>query len=125
MPPQTVISLKSPLNWWSGVQTFTRMNHSGETALHVAASRAGTTLVKLLLDQDAELEAVDQYGNTPVLIAVRQGRLEVVELFLDYGTDPNAEVYETSTPCRLAQENEAFAGSPLLERLCSAPDPAP
>ena len=89
-----------------------------QTPLHAAAWNARPELAALLVRHGADTEAMDQYNDTPLLIAIHESRLEVVEALLDGGADPNAEVYGGSTPCIRARSNEAFNESHLLERLC-------
>jgi ankyrin repeat protein len=61
------------------------------TALLVAASYPGTVdLLKLLLDQGADLRAQDRAGTTALALAVRSADVDVVRFLVDRGLDPNA-----------------------------------
>lgn len=60
------------------------------TALHYAArvyGRDAPSIATLLLEYGAEIESTDGAGETPLCIAVRSGNLEMVQFFLDQGTD--------------------------------------
>ena len=53
----------------------------------------------MLLDHAADLDAVDdELRSTPLGIAARWGRREVVELLLDRGADPNRAGASWATP---------------------------
>ena len=56
--------------------------------LHKAAKAGDVAAVAQLLDEGADIEAVDDdYYEPPLFFAVRADRLEVVRLLLDRGAD--------------------------------------
>jgi len=57
--------------------------------LQIAARRGQAAEVKKLLDAGAPLEAKNQYGATPLYMAVFNGHTEVALLLLDKGANPN------------------------------------
>lgn len=60
------------------------------TILHEFAYRGDIEKVKLLIEFDANLNAVDmEYQSTPLGFAARGGKLEVVKVLLNAGADPN------------------------------------
>jgi Ankyrin repeats (3 copies) len=52
------------------------------TVLHIVTAKGYTECVKYLLDQGADLEAVDANGNTPLHLATGNGHIDIVELLL-------------------------------------------
>jgi uncharacterized protein len=58
--------------------------------LTLAAVRGYLTMVEILLDFGADIEATDDLGQTPLICAARSGRTEVVSLLLDRGADIEA-----------------------------------
>lgn len=57
------------------------------TLLHVAASMGHKDLVLELLSQDAEIDATDVDGATPLKLAVRDGKVDTVEILLQKGAE--------------------------------------
>jgi hypothetical protein len=68
-----------------------------DTPLHIAVLNYGrqehANIVGLLLDRGAQIEDRDQFGNTPLLLAVPNGKAELVKLLLDRGADAAAEIH--------------------------------
>ncbi|WCM91641.1 ankyrin repeat domain-containing protein [Acidovorax sp. NCPPB 2350] len=67
------------------------VNKTGWAPLHYAAS--GTTdrqleLARLLIDNDAYIDAESPNGTTPLMMAVSYGRAEVARFLLEQGADP-------------------------------------
>jgi ankyrin repeat protein len=58
------------------------------TALHLAAYIGHTVAAELLLDFGADLNRVDDRGDTPAMLAAHSGHTEILELFLRRGLDP-------------------------------------
>ena len=79
-----------------------------ETLLHVAVRCGNLKIIKLLLDYEAEIDARDEDGETPLFEAVyintgdyEQDKIrynEVVDLLLEYGANINAVNNYGSTP---------------------------
>jgi ankyrin repeat protein len=64
--------------------------------LHHAACKAGPEVIRLLIARGACLEEVNEYGCTPLLVAVSFGREKNVEALLDAGADINALLPKTN-----------------------------
>src|SRR5215467_4779238 len=66
-------------------------SETDRTALLVASSYPGTvSLLKLLLDHDADLHGQDKAGATALSLAVRSADIDVVRFLVERGLDPNA-----------------------------------
>ena len=75
------------------------MNWHRTTLLHDIAWEGDVRKAVLLLDHDADIDAVDdEFRSTPLGIAARWGRREVVRLLLDRGADPNRAGTSWATP---------------------------
>ena len=102
----------------------------GYSPLHVTCEIGGLKLVQTLIDHGASLNALDKDGNTPLDIAVRSERFEILKMFLQckgcfplhvacetgklgtvrvlmkYGVDPSALDESNHTPLMIAVQNE-------------------
>ena len=68
-------------------------NSKAETALTEASRHGNTEIVKLLLQNGANVEvAMTEHGWTPLCNAVRDNRLEVVRILLDHGANKHAKL---------------------------------
>jgi ankyrin repeat protein len=75
------------------------------TALGLAASRGEGEIVQLLIDAKADLNApVAAKGWTALMTAIEREHLEVVELLLQFGANPNAFSDDRHTPILMAAE---------------------
>ena len=80
------------------------MNWHRFTVLHHVCAEGDVAKATLLLDHGAAIDAVDEeYRSTPLGIAARFGRHEVVALLLARGADPNASGAPWSTPLAWAR----------------------
>jgi hypothetical protein len=84
--------------------------------LESAAARGDVAQAASLLDQGSVIDARDEAGRTPLMIAVIQNRLEVVRLLLARGADPNAADNTGHTPLQQARERNLQDVAGLLER---------
>jgi hypothetical protein len=85
-------------------------------ALQSAAASGDTAQTTALLNQGAALDARDDHGRTPLMLAVMQGRLDVVRLLLNRGADPSIADGAGRTPLQQAKQQNLREISALLER---------
>lgn len=60
-----------------------------DTVLHIAAAKSSTQILEALIDGHADLNVLDQHGNTALDEAVLQDRLPAARLLLRRGADAN------------------------------------
>ncbi len=87
------------------------------TALHLATSGA-VEIVELLLEHNSEINALDNYGRSPLYLAVLKGNTSVMKLLVVRGADVGLAMNLGSTPLSLAQ----LKG---LESYLTKPDSTP
>lgn len=91
-------------------------NPVGHQILHYAASK-GREIAEILLDMDADLEARDFWGNTPLHLAVCECNHAVVKLFIERGAEVNAKDREGNAPLHLAAQH---CGKESVELMAKA-----
>ena len=80
------------------------MTWHGVTLLHDMAQSGDVRKARLLLDRGADMDAVDdEYRSTPIGMAARWGRRDMVRLLLDRGADANKAGAAWSTPLAWAR----------------------
>lgn len=82
--------------------------------LHVASNRGDTATVRLLLENGADVNAVDSYYGSALLAASAPGHLETVKLLLESGADVNTCGYEDVSALEAASANGHFETVKLL-----------
>jgi len=63
-----------------------------------AAKYGKAQTVKLLIEDGADINAKDKYGNTPLIIAARDDRAEIVKILIENGAEVNAKNEKGETP---------------------------
>ncbi len=86
----------------AGADAKARDSDSGRTTLMLAALGKTIGTIKILLDNGVSVNAEDKYGNTALMNTVMNRRLEIVELLLKSGADPNQLTYYSPGKCQTA-----------------------
>lgn len=80
----------------------------GKTALMVAAYYGNSDIVRILLDNRAEIEKKDQEGKTALLIAVQRGFADIVQILVDRGANISGKDQQHRSALWIAVEEENF-----------------
>jgi len=72
-----------------GTKLDSKEKHYGRSFLHLAAVNGHLSIVKILLDQQIEVNCVDNYGKTPYYYAVKYGNQKVARLLESRGRQKN------------------------------------
>jgi uncharacterized protein len=84
--------------------------------LESAVAQGDVAQAASLLDQGAVIDARDEAGRTPLMLAVTEDRLEIVRLLLARGADPNAADNAGHTPLQQATKRNLQDVAALLEQ---------
>ena len=88
-------------SWKAAVDVYAE-NIWRRTALISAAEKGNKEMIRLLLNEGADVNAKDKDGRTALMDAVWQEDEEIVQLLLDKGADVNAVMKNASTALGLA-----------------------
>ncbi len=88
---------------------------SKSIALTQAAYDGYEELVKMLLDVNVDPNSRDNNGNTPLMVAAKNGQTAIVELLLAYNADSNAQWYILDYTQKLY--NQAEGRTALIEAV--------
>jgi ankyrin repeat protein len=64
------------------------VNKPGWTPLHYAATNSHISIIQLLLDHHAYIDAASPNGSTPLMMAAMYGNASAVKMLLEAGADP-------------------------------------
>ena len=83
-----------------------KVNQSGWTALHYAASAGDLPIMKILLDRDAVVDARAPANVTPLMFSAREGQEGAVKLLLSWGADASLKSDHGWTAAQFAQAGD-------------------
>jgi len=88
------------------------------TPLILAVENDRLEIVKLLIDEKADVNIMDSTGNTALIMAVRNDNAELVKLLIRAKADPNLHInnqgHEFTTPLWLAVDKSSYEITKLL-----------
>lgn len=79
------------------------VNKTGWTPLHYAASGGQLTIISLLLENSAYIDAESPNGTTPLMMAAMYGTPTTVKLLLQEGADPQLKNQQGLSAIQFAQ----------------------
>ncbi|XP_058416546.1 inactive serine/threonine-protein kinase TEX14 isoform X5 [Diceros bicornis minor] len=99
------------------VQLGSLRNDSLEAQLHEYVRQGNYVKVKKILKKGIYVDAVNSLGQTALFVAALLGLTKLVDVLVDYGSDPNHRCFDGSTPVHAA----AFSGNQwILSKLLDA-----
>ena len=76
-------------------------NINGSTPLHRACGPGYTEVAEYLLNHGANINEIDNYGNTSLHYAIEENQIAIVKLLCDYHADINIKNHEHKSPMDL------------------------
>lgn len=71
---------------------------------------------KIALNNGADINAIDEYGYTPLHSAAKNGYLEIVKVLVEQGADVNIRTVDGKTPAQLAEAEYPQVAAYLIQR---------
>ena len=100
-------------------------NYKGKTGLHYAAKAGFLKVINLLIENGADLDALDNDGETPLFEAIRstiksgEKQRAALEALLVKGADPNVKNRKGQTPLQVATQMRRAEAGRIVELLQS------
>ena len=96
------------------------INKPGWTALHYAASKGHIEMIRLLLDNQAYIDAESPNGTTPLMMAARYATPKTVKLLLEEGADPRIRNQPGFDALQMAQKHASSESAAYVQAFLSA-----
>jgi len=77
-------------------------NYDEKTALNIFTEKEDLDKIKLLIYYGADINSMDMYGNTPLLIAIYKKNDNIINFLIDNGADINIKNKNGDTPLLIA-----------------------
>lgn len=105
-----------------------RVTQPGWNALHYATVKSQAPVVKLLLAKGASVDEVNPDGDTALILAVRNGNVEVIQALINGGANPTASNFKAQDAIETARDKGNAQLAQALEKIARdrrAKQPAP
>ena len=84
------------------IEAGASINRPNWAPLHYAASKGHTAMMRLLIDNDAYIDAESPNGTTPLMMSAYYASPMAVKLMLEEGADPNLQNQDGQTALDMA-----------------------
>ena len=103
-----------------GISPFEVHVNDGNTLLHNACAEGNATMVEILVKNGADVLKPNRYGDTPIHIACKHARLDILKLVLNCtNCDPNQQNAEGDTALHIVCRMRTGSTLQFLEVLTS------
>ena len=94
-----------------------KVNQTGWTPLHYAASAGDLAIMKVFLERGAKVDALAPTNITPLMFAAREGQEEAVRLLLASGADPSLKSSHGWTATQFAMAADKPGVAAIIEKF--------
>jgi ankyrin repeat protein len=88
---------------YANPQNMLSRDSSGRRALHSAAMNGREQEVKALLERTTNIDCVDNWGQTPLMLAVQNNNIPIIELLVEHGAEPGFRDNRERSPLSFAK----------------------
>ena len=92
---------------------------NGSTPLHLAAGRGNNDVISLIIGKGCEANIPTTYGNTALMYACKECRLDSIRLLISAGSDPYKQNKAGLTAIHFSAQSDAIHGLTFLVDLLS------
>jgi ankyrin repeat protein len=93
------------------------VSQPGWNALHYATVKSQLLVLKLLLAKGASIDEVNPDGDTALILAVRNGNIDVIQALINGGADPTASNFKAQNSIEIAREKGNTKLAQALENI--------
>jgi ankyrin repeat protein len=94
-----------------------KINQPGWSALHYAAIKGHSKIVSLLIGKGASVNEHSLDGDTPLILAVRSGNADTVQVLIKAGADPLLSNFKAQNAIETAQSEGRRSLATALEKI--------
>jgi ankyrin repeat protein len=99
------------------------VNKPGWAPLHYAATNGHVDVIRLLLEENAYIDAASPNGTTPLMMAARYGSEAALKELLQAGADPALKNDQGLTAFDFAEQASRTASAALISEFIRAKQP--
>ena len=96
------------------IEAGASVNRPNWTPLHYAASKGHTAMMRLLIDNDAYIDAESPNGTTPLMMSAYYASPMAVKLMLEEGADPNLQNQDGQTALDMALSKDKLLSAQYI-----------
>jgi len=96
------------------IEAGASVNRPNWTPLHYAASKGHTAMMRLLIDNDAYIDAESPNGTTPLMMSAYYASPMAVKLMLEEGADPNLQNQDGQTALDMALSKDKLLNAQYI-----------
>jgi len=102
------------------IEAGASVNRPNWTPLHYAASKGHTAMMRLLIENDAYIDAESPNGTTPLMMAAYYATPNAVKLMLEEGADPTLQNQDGQTALAMAVSKDKLLSVKYIRAFIEA-----